>query len=172
MNYDNRMSYNDMIVIEQSDDSDYRFDFDYFTCIAIGFVYVFFLSLIVDRLLNHDLLEQVNDAMEQVYNTKDKKYADQYNARIKEHNKVIAAYNTQKFIFMIILGVMSIMSGGYLANCDARYAMSGRGIALGGVISIIYYTAHDWTNINKDIKVIVLGLTLAFLLYGSTQHLE
>lgn len=156
------MPYNDMLVIEQESGDD-NSNLDYFTYITIGFVYVFFLSLLVDRLLNYDRVEQICDTKNMQYGT------DQYNTRVNVCKKTTNDYDTKKFMYMVVLGVLSVLGGGYLVQSDPRYTTGGCGVALGGVISIIYYTTCNWSNINKDVRVIVLGLTFALLFYGSTR---
>lgn len=130
---------------------------------TLGFVYVFFLSLLVDRLLNYDRVEQICDTKEMQYGT------DQYKTRLNVCKKVNSEYDTKKFMYMVVLGVMSVMGGAYMVQSDPKYTTGGAGVALGGMISIIYYTTYNWSNINKDVRVIVLGLTFALLFYGSTR---
>lgn len=106
---------------------------DYFISLTIGFVYVFFLSLLVDRLLNYDRVDQICNtgnagAAGNAQVVLDIKYSTQDGACEKVRND----YNTRKFIYMVVLGVLSIIGGGCLAK-NEKYATSGTGIVIGGV---------------------------------------
>ena len=156
--------YNDMLVIEQ-DVSDGYETTDYFTYLTIGFVYVFFLSLLVDRYLKYDQVEKVCDISTVQTN-------EQYKTRMASCKKANDEHNKKKFMYMVVLGVVSILGGSYMTQRDPKYAIGGCGVTLGGMFSVIYYTIYNWSTINKDVRIILIGLAFALLFYGSTRIYE
>src|SRR6185503_14458635 len=158
-NYDYNHGYNynhapanDVLVIER--DSDYEFNnFDYLTYLAIGFIYVFLLSVLIDRILNYERVEKICSTQNMQIGS------EQYNEQIDDCKKAINAHNSKKFMYMIIVGVASILGGGYLARYDDRFMTGGLGIALGGLMAVIYFTISNWNTINRDFQIVLLGLT-------------
>ncbi len=143
MDYNRRLPINEIYVIDRDNDFEtqgnrdiYDFSsFDYFTYIAIGFIYAFLVSLLVNRILNYERVEKVCDVGKEI------KIDDpQRNARGAACRKAVDEYDSKKFFYMIIIGVVSMLGGGYLARSDPRYMTGGLGVALGGLMTIIYFT--------------------------------
>jgi hypothetical protein len=141
-------------------------NFDYMIYVTIGIIYAVFISLLVDRSLNYDKVENTCD---QIYNKSYRNNLDTSDDPKSECNKVTEDFHSRKYLAMIVVGVLSVFGGAYLGASNPMYATGGYGVALGGLYSIIFYTMYNWQNIDKDMKVVVLGLTLAGLFYGSIK---
>jgi hypothetical protein len=155
------MSSNDVLVIEQ-DSTSYN-SLDVCTYLTIGFIYAVFLSLLVDRILNYNRVEQVCDTKGMMFGT------TQYNTRQDACEKAKTDYNSKKFAYMVVIGFLSVLGGAYVARLDDKYMTGGSGVAFGGLLTVIYFVIYNWTNLNKDFQIFILGLTFAGLLYGSTR---
>jgi hypothetical protein len=151
---------NDYFVNDQS--SNYQFDMSQcYIHITIAFVYVFFLALLVDRILDYDSVEKIcnfTGITEQVYLDK-RKMCD----------KSRKDYEERKFTYMIMIGVISIFGGALLTKIDKTYTTGGWSVSTGGMMLVIYYTIMNWNSLDKNLQVIVLGTTFAVLFYGSTM---
>jgi len=171
MDFNRRLPTGDIILIERENDYGDRdmthmYDFssfDYFTYIAIGFVYAFLVSLIVSRILNYDRVEKECDMKNMTIDN------PQRTAHVETCRKAMNDFDSKKFFYMIIIGVLSILGGAYMAKVDHRYMTGGLGIALGGLMTIIYFTLYNWSSLGKDFQLILLGLTFVLLFYGSTH---
>jgi hypothetical protein len=159
------MPLDEVFVINREPDTLQEYDyshFDFVTYMAIGIIYILFLAFILDRFLSYDRVENV-------CRVKDEKPGSaQFNAKREECRNAVNDYDYKKFLYMLVIGFVSVFGGCCLARADPRYMTAGMGIALGGFIGIIYYTIYNWSSISKNIQVLILGLTLAVLLYGST----
>lgn len=145
---------------------------DYIIYIAIGLVYAVLLSIIIDRFLDYDSINKLCDNRYlYVYQTKNNEGNDNINKNIDIDacEKARTNYEKAKFAYMIILGVLSLLGGGYLAYNNPKYMTGAYGVALGGLFTIIYFICKSWVTIGKDYKIFVLGLTFAALFYGSTR---
>jgi len=132
--------------------------------ITIAFVYAIFLSLLVDRILNYDRVEKVcNVSIMPYFNKSEEESPDKF----KMCQDAKKEYDTQKFIYMIVLGLLSLFGGAFLARYDNNYTTGGMGVALGGIFLILYYTVANWTMLNRNLQTVVLGLTFAILFIGS-----
>lgn len=149
----------DSSIIDQERNPNF-YTSSYLIYITIAFVYAFFLALLVDRLLNYDdNVEKVCD----VSNLTGQEYIDR-NQVCRDAQK---KYDSQKFVYMIIIGVLSIFGGIFLVKYDTDYTTGGMGVTLGGVALILYYTLANWSMLNRDLQVTVLGLTFFILFFGS-----
>lgn len=138
-------------------------NFNYITYLIVGFVYFYFLSLVVDKYLKIDKLEKTCDTKDlDVNSTKYKTKQD----LCKVLNE---KYNNTKFVYMLVLGMLSITAGGYLVRSNPRYLTSGLGVSLGGFIAIVYYTVLNWSRFGRNYQLLVLGSTLFVMVYGSVK---
>lgn len=152
---DNVYSNPDTKIVERYD-STY---FDYFTYLAIGFVYVCFMSLLSDQILKYQGNDKSCD-----------KNSDNNHSEL-EQRCVSDNYDNElkKYVLMLIAGFGGILVGGYLINQDPIYTTGGMGLGLGGLLAIIYYTIYNWGKFNKNVQLLILGVTLVALFYGSTK---
>jgi len=142
--------------------SDYHFDSaSYYIYMTIAFVYVFFMSLLVDRLLDYDRIDKMCSFTGLV--------GSDYATRLVACNQAKKDYEVKKFTYMIMIGVLSIFGGTVLASTDKKYATGGWGISTGGIMLVIYYTIVNWSLLDKNVQIGVLGTTLIALFYGSTM---
>lgn len=75
------------------------------------------------------------------------------------------------FIVLVIIGLISIISGMFLSELEGI----GSGFIGGGVLVIIWsliYTTEYWTTLNKYMKLFALGLVLAVLIYFGYKKLD
>ena len=167
----------DMIVIEQGiDRSSESVNFGqsvvYCTYIAMGFIYAYLLSQVVDRvLMNRDPEDAkgCSDGIGYISYGDSNVSQEEHMMRLKRCDKVRTDKDIKKYIIMAILGVLSIAGGAYLVQNDPRYVTGGGSIALGGLFTIIYFTIYNWTNIDKTTKLVILASSFAALFYGSTK---
>lgn len=151
---------NDFLVIERDITSSSQCNTpDYYTYLAIAFIYAFFMALFVDKLLNFDQVEKVCEAP----NTTGSVSTDKIQACKKAQDE----YNTRKLTYMIILGVCSVFGGAFLAGSNKMYETGGCGVATGGSLLILYYTAMNWKRFDKNVQLAILGLSFIVMFYGS-----
>lgn len=117
--------------------------------IVIAIIFAFFMSLLIDKIINYD---EYCD------------YSDKSKACVEE-----SVYNQQKFSYMIGIGILGIFGGAALSRIDKQYEMGGMGISIGGFLVTIYYTTKNWYHLDKNVQIIVLGGALLALIYGSIR---
>ena len=167
----------DIIVVE-SDGMDPNYDpymgltaGDFIIYLAIGLAYVILMSLVVDQLLGVELVDKACsfDSIGQTAGQTVEKSTDKFLAKYGTCKAVSNTFDSKKFVYMIVIGAISIFAGGYLAKSDPKYLTGGMGIALGGFWAIIYYTAYNWHSINRYIQLVIVGLLFAALVMGSIR---
>jgi len=159
---------NDVIVIEQGDDIEMS-NTQYYLYIVIGVVFAFFVSLLVDRFLDYEKIEKkcdTNNIGDLMYNT------EQYKKRKADCDPIKKDYDTKKFVYMVVIGIFGLFIGSYLAAQDPAFAIGGSGVAFGSSMLVIYYTVVNWSLIQKDLQIVVLGLAFLALFYGSIRIYE
>lgn len=82
------------------------------------------------------------------------------NEEQKNYNDAREIYNRNVFIMLIILGVISLALGAFLAN-----EILTLGLSWGGVLSLIIASMRYWGTADNWIKVLILGLALAVLIW-------
>lgn len=123
--------------------------------ILIGFTYAFLLSLIVDKILDYNNIEEkCNKINTQNHTTCIKLYEN---------------YDINKFIIMFCLGISSILVGICLSYKDDAFTIDGFGIIFGGFILSGYYTILNWYKLNQYLKIVILAFILITLFYYSTK---
>ena len=135
MNYEIRQNVQTSLPIRSST------NFDYMIYTTIGFIYAVFVSLLVDRFLNYDKVENICN------NKNSKNYINDYNSRdtadlIDKCTTAKNDYDLRKFMTMFIISIVSILGGLYLGANNPIYATSGYGIAAGGMYLVIFYTIY------------------------------
>ena len=69
----------------------------------------------------------------------------------------------------MIPGVFSIFSGAYIAGSNIGLRAGEICICTGGAMLLLYYTVLNWSNIDKNIQIAILGTTIFTLFYGSNK---
>jgi hypothetical protein len=85
---------------------------------------------------------------------------DNYELINANHDKVV-------FIVAIIVGILAIITGMIL-----RKDVVGTGILSGGILLILYGTFRYWRHADEVLKFILLGITLAILLWLGYKKLK
>lgn len=76
----------------------------------------------------------------------------------EEANKV---YQRNVFVGMIIVGTLLLIGGLFLVGLEAV----ALGLSFGGVFAFIIGTTRYWSNMDERLRVVVLGVALAALLW-------
>jgi uncharacterized membrane protein len=145
----------------------YSSNAEYLVYVTIGIVYVTLVSLLIDRVLGYDKIES------------DCKYRFMPNMTLEQQEEEEGRrghcegrrneYQDKRFSHMMIVGVISLLVGGYVTTLDGSYNVAGAGVALGGVFGIIYTSVSNWHRITTDLKIFMLAASLVTLAYGSTR---
>jgi len=101
-----------------------------------------------------------------VSTTKISGYCDIYFTCQKEFQSATDVYNRNVFIVLVILGIASIILSFVLANLS----IVSLGLSLGGILSLIVASVRYWSAMNDYIRVIVLGLALAVLIWLAVKY--
>lgn len=175
--YNSRYIPTDIIVVENGD-MDQNYDpymglttGDFIIYLAIGLAYVILMSLVVDQLLGVEVVDKAC-SFDSLGQNAGQSVEQSTNKLLEKYGTCKAVKNTfdsKKFVYMIVIGAISIFAGGYLAKSDPKYLTGGMGIALGGMWAIIYYTAYNWYSINRYIQLVIVGLLFAALVMGSIR---
>ena len=89
-----------------------------------------------------------------------KSYCDPNFTKQQEFNNAQKSYQRNIFIILIVLGVISLVSGAFLAN-----EIVTLGLSWGGVLSLIITSMRYWSTADNLIKVLILGFALAALIW-------
>lgn len=127
-------------------------------CLAIAFLYAFFVSYLFNKILGEQFANKSCYML-------DKK------EDIAACDAQVLAFNEKKFSFMIIIGVLSILVGTYAASSNPRYGVAGWGVSTGGLLLVIYYVIMNWWRLDTNLKLVILGSSLAGIIYGSTRFM-
>lgn len=79
----------------------------------------------------------------------------------KQFEDVMKVYNRNVFVVFVIAGILLLSGGVYLGGAEAV----SLGLSFGGVISLIIGSTRYWSDMNEILRVIVLGVALAALIY-------
>lgn len=79
----------------------------------------------------------------------------------KQFEDVMKVYNRNVFVVFVIAGILLLAGSAYLGGAEAV----SLGLSFGGVISLIIGSVRYWSDMNDILRVIVLGVALAFLIY-------
>lgn len=140
---------------------------DFLLYATIAIVYVTLMTMIVDRVLGGETLnEKCKFGFMPDMSAEEKKVEDK---RQKECDSLRNEYQDKKFAHMIILGVVSMLVGAYAVTLDESYVTAGAGVALGGAFAVIYNSALNWYRIGTDLKILILGAALVTMVCGSIK---
>ncbi len=95
-------------------------------------------------------------------------YCDLYYSCNKEFTSANDLYRRNVFIARVILGVLSL-AGGFAV---AAYEAVSLGFSFGGVLSLFIATTAYWSNLDEYLRVIVLGLALAALIWLGVKKIQ
>jgi len=87
-------------------------------------------------------------------------YCDQNYTCGKAYEAAAKTYDRNVFVSLVVLGVISIAISFGLANVAVS-----QGLSLGGVLSFIIASMRYWGSADDLIKVFILGVALAALIY-------
>ena len=88
-------------------------------------------------------------------------YCDLYYQCQKNFENDMKVYGRNVFVVFIILGTALLLGSAFLASVEAVTL----GLAFGGVLSFIIGSMRYWSNMQEWLRVIVLGVALAGLIY-------
>jgi len=148
---------------------------DYAIYITIAFVYAFFFSNLINRIVKTGIDKKCEDDRFYSYVTldgyqdKNKKLTD---VEISMCDKMQKDSEDKKFIYLMIVGSLSVLLAGILVRKETNYEIAGMGIGLGGFLTIIYQLLKNWHRLSDDFKIGVLGILLTGLIYGSVILLK
>lgn len=80
----------------------------------------------------------------------------------KEYEEAHSVYNRNVFIVLVILGLASLLVGTYLVSAGSAVAL---GLSLGGLLSFVVASMRYWSDMDDYLRVIVLGIALALLIW-------
>jgi uncharacterized membrane protein len=149
------------------EDTSYSGNAEYLVYVTIGVVYITLVSLLIDRVLGYDKMEEEckyrfmpNMTLEQ---------QEEEEIRQSQCKKRRREYQDKRFSHMMVVGVVSLLLGGYITTLEGSYNVAGAGVALGGVFGIVYTSVSHWHIIGSDLKIFMLAIALVSLAYGSTR---
>lgn len=70
-------------------------------------------------------------------------------------------YNRNVFVVLVLLGALSVFVGNFFKGNE----VISNGLALGGVLSFVIASIRYWSAANDLIRVIILGIALALLVW-------
>ena len=77
--------------------------------------------------------------------------------------------NDNKYVFMIVIGILSIICGLFISQSYSNLNNIGISIATAGLFQTVLYTIYNWSNINDLSKLFVTGLAIIILFYSSSK---
>ncbi|MFH0978457.1 MAG: hypothetical protein V1837_04105 [Candidatus Woesearchaeota archaeon] len=95
-------------------------------------------------------------------------FCDMYSKCQKQYEDADKGYTKNVFIAATILGLIAVALGGFILKLESVSS----GLMGGGVISIIYGIIRYWSNASNYLRVIILGLTLAILIWMGYKKLN
>lgn len=90
-----------------------------------------------------------------------KGYCNEFYTCQKEFEEANKLYNRNVFVILIILGILSLASG-YAVGTSSAVSL---GLSLGGILSLIIASMRYWSDMQDILRVIILGLALATLIW-------
>ena len=79
----------------------------------------------------------------------------------KQYEEVMQVYNRNVFVVFVIAGILLLIGSVYLAGVEAI----SLGLSFGGVLALIIGATRYWSDMDDILRVILLGVALAGLLY-------
>ena len=88
-------------------------------------------------------------------------YCDQTFTCNKNFQDATELYNRNFFIIFVIVGIASLILSVFLIGSE----VVSLGLSFGGVLSLIIGSMSYWSNMNDMLRVVILGLALASLIW-------
>ncbi|MEK9151155.1 MAG: hypothetical protein AAB547_00820 [Patescibacteria group bacterium] len=79
----------------------------------------------------------------------------------KQYDDVMKVYNRNVFVVFIIAGILLLIGSVFLKGVEAV----SLGLSFGGVLALIIGSVRYWSDMNDILRVILLGIALAGLIY-------
>ena len=79
----------------------------------------------------------------------------------KQYEETMKVYNRNVFVVFMVAGFLLLVGSVYLAGAEAI----SLGFSFGGVLAFIIGSVRYWSDMNDILRVIILGIALAGLLY-------
>ena len=95
-------------------------------------------------------------------------YCDQEFTCRKQFEEAQKLYNRNVFVVLIVLGVVSIIASFVLSNITAV----SLGLSFGGILSLIVGSVRYWSDMDDYLRVIILGLALAALIWLGVKKIR
>ena len=92
----------------------------------------------------------------------------EYTKCSEEYRDVREKHGRTSFIILVVLGLVSILTGGLLLKAEAVSS----GVMGGGVITLIYAAMRFWGSIQDYGRLIVLGIALVVLIWIGYKKLK
>ena len=86
----------------------------------------------------------------------------------KEYEDVNEKYNRNVFIIAAIIGLITMLIGGFVL----KHESVSPGLMGGGLLTIIYGVIRYWQYAGDKLRVIILGIILAMLIYFAYKRLS
>ena len=86
----------------------------------------------------------------------------------ENYGKSIKNYTTNVFVVLSIIGLASTICGVFISKMETIDS----GFIGGGILTILLGIVVGWVSINKYLRIAILGLVLAFLIYLAYRKLE
>lgn len=87
-------------------------------------------------------------------------YCDPNFTKQQQFNDAQKVYQRTIFIILVVLGVISLVSGAFIAN-----EIVTLGLSWGGVLSLIIASMRYWSSADNLIRVLILGFALVVLIW-------
>ena len=85
----------------------------------------------------------------------------------QEYEDVNEKYNRNVFIIAAIIGIITLLIGGFIL----KHESVSPGLMGGGLITIIYGVIRYWQYAGDKLRVVILGIILAMLIYFAYKRL-
>lgn len=86
----------------------------------------------------------------------------------KEFDAVNKVYNRNVFVALVVLGLIALVIGFFLFEITAV----SLGLSFGGVLSFIIGSIRYWSDMDDYLRVIILGLALAALIWLGIKKIK
>lgn len=147
-----------------------------FFSIPIGLLYAVFFTKLANYIMEYPKIKNMCNDLSLAYfrspstqknnnemNENDKKRFACY----EERDKKMKEFNRKQFNIMMIIGLIGIIAGVILHKQGGNTQVAGSGIALGGLMLIVYFILTNWWTMDELSRITISGTVLAVLIIGS-----
>lgn len=86
----------------------------------------------------------------------------------KQYEEVMKVYNRNVFVVFVVAGILLLIGSAYLAGAEAV----SLGLSFGGVLALIIGSVRYWSDMNDILRVVILGIALAGLIYVAWKQFK